>query len=105
MADGAGRDGAPLRQGFAPAGPEDGTRDAGRSGAAKNRVTGIEKGNLTARAGGHCRLSLIHPRAQGTGTAFCRPFALSEFKFDQWKEDAACRFSFAITMSIKPSRR
>jgi hypothetical protein len=27
------------------------------------------------------------------------------FQSDQLKEDAACRFSFAITMSTKPSRR
>ena len=39
------------------------------------------------------------------GLAFRQPFALPEFQSDQLKEDAACRFSFAITMSIKPSRR
>ena len=39
------------------------------------------------------------------GLAFRQPLALPEFKSDQLKEDAACRFSFAITMSIKPSRR
>ena len=38
------------------------------------------------------------------GHAFCQPFALSELQSDQLKEDAACRFSFAITMSTKPSR-
>jgi hypothetical protein len=37
--------------------------------------------------------------------AFRQPFASPEFLSDQLKEDAACRFSSAITMSIKPSRR
>ena len=46
-----------------PAGPQDGARHAGRADATKIRVRRIEKANLTASAGGHCRLCLIHPRA------------------------------------------
>ncbi|MEH2611428.1 hypothetical protein V1293_003717 [Bradyrhizobium sp. AZCC 1693] len=45
------------------------------------------------------------PALRVEGQAFCRPFTLPEFLSDQLKEDAACRFSSAITMSIKPSRR
>jgi hypothetical protein len=45
------------------------------------------------------------PALRVKGQAFRRPFALPEFLSDQLKEDAACRFSSAITMSIKPSRR
>ena len=45
------------------------------------------------------------PAFRVKGQAFRRPFTLPEFLSDQLKEDAACRFSSAITMSIKPSRR
>jgi hypothetical protein len=45
------------------------------------------------------------PALRVKGQAFRRLFALPEFLSDQLKEDAACRFSSAITMSIKPSRR
>src|SRR5436305_11347224 len=45
------------------------------------------------------------PALRAKGQAFRRSLALPEFLSDQLKEDAACRFSSAITMSIKPSRR
>src|SRR5229473_5053734 len=43
MADRPGRDRPPLRQGSAAAEPEDGARDAGRSGSAKNRLISTQK--------------------------------------------------------------
>jgi hypothetical protein len=45
------------------------------------------------------------PALRVKSEAFSQLFTLPEFLSDQLKEDAACRFSFAITMSIKPSRR
>ena len=50
-------------------------------------------------------LSGYMPALRVKGQAFAGPFTLPEFLSDQLKEDAACRFSSAITMSIKPSRR
>ena len=46
MADRPGRDRPPLRQGSAAAGPQDGPCDAGRSGAAKNRLIGTKRPDL-----------------------------------------------------------
>ena len=52
-----------------------------------------------------CGFVCYMPALRVKGQAFCRPFTLPEFLSDQLKEDAACRFSSAITMSTKPSRR
>ncbi|MEH2504169.1 hypothetical protein V1290_002980 [Bradyrhizobium sp. AZCC 1578] len=52
-----------------------------------------------------CGFVCYMPALRVEDQAFRRPFALPEFLSDQLKEDAACRFSSAITMSIKPSRR
>ena len=52
-----------------------------------------------------CGFVCYMPAFRVKGQAFRRPFTLPEFLSDQLKEDAACRFSSAITMSIKPSRR
>ena len=41
---------------------------------------------------------------QAEGQAFVGP-SLSQISLRSIEEDAACRFSFAITMSTKPSRR
>jgi hypothetical protein len=50
-------------------------------------------------------LSATCPRSGLRARPFAGPLTLPEFLSDQLKEDAACRFSSAITMSIKPSRR
>jgi hypothetical protein len=69
---------------------------------AKSADLASQSGRNWLSSGGHSRLWLIKSALKDKGSAFRQPFALPEFQSDQLKEDAACRFSFAITMSIKP---
>src|SRR6266853_2319861 len=108
MADRPGCDRPSLGQGSTSSGPEDVPRDSGRHNPAK-RLIGAKSADLASQSGrnwlssgGHSRLWLIKSALKDKGSAFRQPFALPEFQSDQLKEDAACRFSFAITMSIKP---
>jgi hypothetical protein len=55
-----------------------------------------QSGRNWLSAGGHSRLWLILRALKVKGSAFC----LDQIR--SIEEDAACRFSFAITMSIKP---
>ena len=101
-------------KGAAAAGPQDGPCDAGRDGQSENGLTGCEKrpacSRQSAQIGASRRwtiplLSDTSARSRSRATAFRQPFAFTRFHSDPLKEDAACRFSFAITTSIKPSRR
>src|SRR6476619_7491756 len=96
-------------------------RDAQNSGNGPD--PGVPTSQIRAEQRQFCRISWLYlarapasqvdipgfvwymPALRVKGQAFRQPFASPEFLSDQLKDDAACRFSSAITMSIKPSRR
>ena len=90
---------------------DDGSPVAGAAEECQSPTTALRRAEVLSRSVGSIgavafsRTGDPMPALRVKGQAFRRLFALPEFLSDQLKEDAACRFSSAITMSIKPSRR